>query len=128
MEAIDNVCFRMIRKKTGFLRRSRVLAVPEGVEMTTGFVLEQLLDSLATRPAGNHVMQEVNWENLPFELQKLVENRVIESGAVFNEELEGLLDTEFNQPEFEDKQVNEDEAPTDLSIEKMNAIMDTIVE
>ena len=118
----------MIRKKTGFLRRSRVLAVPEGVEMTTGFVLEQLLDSLATRPAGNHVMQEVNWENLPFELQKLVENRVIEAGAVFNEELEGLLDTEFNQPEFEDKQVNEDEAPADLSIEKMNAIMDTIVE
>ena len=70
-------------------------------------------------------MQEVNWENLPFELQKLVENRVIEAGAVFNEELEGLLNTEFNQPEFEVKQVKEDEV---LSIEKMNAIMDTIVE
>ena len=119
------MCFQMIRKKTGFLRRSRVLAVPEGVEMTTGFVLEQLLDSLATIPAGNHVMQEVKWENLPFELQKLVENRVIEAGAVFNEELEGLLNTEFNQPEFEVKQVKEDEV---LSIEKMNAIMDTIVE
>ena len=70
-------------------------------------------------------MKEVNWENLPFELQKLVENRVIEAGAVFNEELEGLLNTEFNQPEFEVKQVKEDEV---LSIEKMNAIMDTIVE